>query len=112
MSLGLHAIHDGINLFCTLGNGFAVVPLKFLEVELYKKVELFYPFNFQVADEADKFKCVQCKKKYKTKEGLSRHMNTKHSVPGQHNSCPEKPKIHLLELCSAIRRAAQKLGND
>ena len=39
-------------------------------------------------------------------------MNTKHSAPGQQNPCPEKPKIHPLELRSAIRRAAQKLAND
>ncbi len=39
-------------------------------------------------------------------------MNTKHPAPGQHNPCPEKPKIHPLELRSAIRRAAQKLAID
>ena len=41
-------------------------------------------------------------------------MNSKHPTPGagQQKPCPEKPKMHPLELRSAIKRAAQKLADD
>eukprot|EP00794_Sanderia_malayensis_P013213 gene13213-14565_t len=47
-------------------------------------------------EEAASFECSQCEKKYKTRNGLTRHTNTKHPAPGQQNPGLEKPTIHPL----------------
>lgn len=68
-------------------------------------------FLSQVAN-AEILNCEKCKKKYKTKRGLTRHMKAKHRESDENKTDCSSPKIPPLEVKQMLMDATQKLSAD